>query len=234
MEYTKLVAPTITELFESKIQSAILSGELKTGEKLPTERELAERFGISKSAVHLGLQNLKNAGFISIEPRQGIYVADWAESGGLETLSALLRSNALKLEKSNVRSLINMREALEADAMIALAGKHTEQNIKDLLDITSEIRKGTAAYRYDELTELAFRFTHYIYYHSGNVFSSLILNSFKTFATALWREWIVVIGPEKAADYMEEIARCIEVGDGHAAIAIEHEYHLEFLNRESV
>ena len=106
MQYEKLVAPTITELFESKIQKAILSGELAIGEKLPPERELAEKMGISKSAVHLGLKNLERAGFIRIEPRQAVYVANWEEAGGLETLTALLRSNVLKLEPENIKSLV--------------------------------------------------------------------------------------------------------------------------------
>ena len=51
VRFEKIVAPTISELFETKMQHLILSGELTIGEKLPSERILAEEMGISKSAV---------------------------------------------------------------------------------------------------------------------------------------------------------------------------------------
>lgn len=231
MEYEKIVAPTITELFESRIQASILSGELRVGEKLPTERELSEKMDISKSAVHLGLKNLERSGFVRIEPRQGIYVENWAERGSIETLAALLRSNVLKLEKNNLKSLIQMREAIEGDAMVALGSSHSDENIQTLLSIAAEIKRGKQAYRTEELAELAFKYAHYVCFSSGNTFSSLIMNSFKKFALALWREWIEQVGPESAADYLTEMARCIESGNGQRAADIEHAYNIEFLNK---
>lgn len=51
MKFQKIVAPTITELFERQMQGVILSGQVTPGEKLPTEAELAESMNISKSAV---------------------------------------------------------------------------------------------------------------------------------------------------------------------------------------
>ena len=55
MKYEKIIAPTVTEIFETRMQNSILSGELQVGERLPSERMLAEEMGISKSAVHLGM-----------------------------------------------------------------------------------------------------------------------------------------------------------------------------------
>ena len=37
MKFEAIIAPTITELFEERLQGMILSGELPIGEKLPTE-----------------------------------------------------------------------------------------------------------------------------------------------------------------------------------------------------
>ena len=42
MKFEAISAPTINELFETKLQDMILSGELAVGEKLPTEQELAD------------------------------------------------------------------------------------------------------------------------------------------------------------------------------------------------
>lgn len=234
MQYEKLVAPTITELFESKIQKAILSGELATGEKLPPERELAEKMGISKSAVHLGLKNLERAGFIRIEPRQAVYVANWEESGGLETLTALLRSNVLKLEPENIKSLITVRKSLEDDAMRVLAKCHNNADILKLRSLALEIRDGrlqNPPLSDMELAERAFKFTHYICFRSKNTFSSLILNAFKPFTLTLWAEWIKQIGPEQAYSYLDQTALALRDGDAETAIGIVYRYNADFLER---
>lgn len=68
MKFETIVAPTITELFEKQIQSAILSGELQIGEKLPTEQDLADSMNVSKSIVHIGIKNLERMGFVRIAP----------------------------------------------------------------------------------------------------------------------------------------------------------------------
>lgn len=52
MTFDKIVAPTPRELFIGQIIKKVLSGELRIGEKLPTERELAEQMEINRSAVH--------------------------------------------------------------------------------------------------------------------------------------------------------------------------------------
>lgn len=49
MSFKKIDAPSIKELFLSQIEEMILSGELKPGDRLPTERELADTMGISKT-----------------------------------------------------------------------------------------------------------------------------------------------------------------------------------------
>ena len=44
MKFGEIVAPSIKELFIQKIEGMILSGALKPGERLPTERELADEY----------------------------------------------------------------------------------------------------------------------------------------------------------------------------------------------
>lgn len=234
MKYERIVAPTVLEIFESQMQEAILSGELKIGEKIPTERELGEKLGISRSSVHLGIKNLERIGFLEIQPRQGVYVANWPENGGLETLTALLGSNVLKLDTSDIESLVKIRELLEADAIRVLAAEHSQQNIDALWDIAACIRAGAKEQSRQsdtELAEYAFKYTHYICFHSGNMFSSLLFNSFKSFVLSLWAEWIRQVGAEAVADYLDATTNCIASGDGVGAIRIIYEYNLDFIAR---
>ena len=56
MKFKAINTLSIKELFISQIEEMILSGELKPGDKLPTERELADEMNISKTIVHDGIR----------------------------------------------------------------------------------------------------------------------------------------------------------------------------------
>ena len=66
MAFRKIDAPSIKELFLSQMEEMILSGELKPGDKLPPERELADTMGISKTVVHEGIRELSRRGFLDV------------------------------------------------------------------------------------------------------------------------------------------------------------------------
>ena len=70
MRFTQIVAPTVKELFIQRMESLILSGELPIGAALPSEREMAEQMGISKTAVHTGVADMERKGFLRVVPRQ--------------------------------------------------------------------------------------------------------------------------------------------------------------------
>ena len=75
MKFKAINTLSIKELFISQIEEMILSGELKPGDKLPTERELADEMNISKTIVHDGIRELARIGFLDVISRKGIYVA---------------------------------------------------------------------------------------------------------------------------------------------------------------
>ena len=62
----------------------VLDGGLQPGEKLPTERELAEQFKVSRHVVREALKRLEALGLLRIQQGSGIYAADIGLSGGLE------------------------------------------------------------------------------------------------------------------------------------------------------
>ena len=71
MKLGEIVAPTIKELFVQRLEELILSGELRPGDPLPTEREIADEMKISKTTVHEGLRELIRLGFLETEGRKG-------------------------------------------------------------------------------------------------------------------------------------------------------------------
>ena len=62
MEFQKLNAPSLKELFISELENMIISGRLPIGTKLPSERELASSMQVSRAVVNPVLPNLKRRG----------------------------------------------------------------------------------------------------------------------------------------------------------------------------
>ena len=77
MEFQKISAPSLHELFVDQLEHLIISGKLQIGEKLPPERQLAEMMQVSRSVVNSGINELEKKGFLIIKPRSGTYVADY-------------------------------------------------------------------------------------------------------------------------------------------------------------
>ena len=74
----------------NQIVKGIGKGELKTGEKLPTVRQLASDAGVNTMTVNKAYQILKNEGFIRTDRRLGAFVSEFTEKleSELELLSA--------------------------------------------------------------------------------------------------------------------------------------------------
>ena len=61
--FQKLTAPTLKQLFVQELEGMILSGELAIGQKLPSERELAQKMQISRSVVNDGIAEMARRGW---------------------------------------------------------------------------------------------------------------------------------------------------------------------------
>ena len=71
MQFSKLYAPSLKDLFVAQLQEKILSGELAVGTRLPSEREIAEQMQVSRAVVNNGMAQLSRQGFLEVRPRQG-------------------------------------------------------------------------------------------------------------------------------------------------------------------
>jgi len=109
------------ETILEQIKALILSGDLAPGDKLLTERELAEKLQVSRTSVREVLSALNLAGVLEIRPGEGIYVKRLDEGSVIEPLSLILL-----LEREDIRHLLEVRKALEVEAAGLAAERHTE------------------------------------------------------------------------------------------------------------
>ena len=183
MDVEKLSSPNLKDLFVQQIQGMILSGELLVGSKLPPERTLAEQMHISRTVVNSGLAELAEQGFLEVRPRQGTYVADYRRRGNLDTLSAVVKYTGGALGKEEIRSILEVRRALEhlaADRAIRYASNEALERLG------VPLARMAAAANANEAAEAAFEFRHELALAGGNTIVPLIYCSFKDPLVALW------------------------------------------------
>ena len=160
----KKISDEIIEQFK-----ALLSrGELKPGDELPSERELAQFIGVSRPPLREALNALQAMGFIEIRPRSKIVVKSIAESSLRDPLSALIGEDPGKLFE-----LLEIRGVMEGWTASAAAQRATPVDIAKLEAI---IRKDQANFRRgkdDARTDADFHVTISLAAHN-TLFSHLI------------------------------------------------------------
>lgn len=217
--FDKISAPTLKELFVSRMAGMILSGKLGIGEKFPPERTLAEQMGISKSVVHAGLQELNRMGLVCIRPQSGVYVADYLSDGNLETFNAIVKFNGDALSTETISGLFDLRLALEGFAMRRLAREHGESDIAALRKCVDSIGLFVAspAFSYPELAKRFFDYPKLVCRLSNCGMLALCFKAVEEGAIYLTERYIRSIGTSAAITQLEQFTDLIELGDGDGA-----------------
>ncbi len=191
MEFSKLNAPSLKELFIEQLENMILSGKLVIGEKLPSERELAESMHISRSVVNAGLAEIADKGFLEIIPRSGTYVADFHKKGKLDTLVSIMKFNGGTLPDADILSILQIRKVLTALALDLAMPRITDDEVKQLFKCSSQLDKTNDS---TKAAELVFEFDHLLCGFSGNTLLPLIFYSFRAPNTTLFERFFRLYG----------------------------------------
>ncbi|QVK17625.1 FadR family transcriptional regulator [Mycoplasmatota bacterium] len=210
MKFNEIVAPSMKELFIKAIENTILSGELKIGEKLPTERELANQMKISRTIVNLGLNELEKKGFIVIVPRQGVYVADYIRNGRLEILMSIINYNGGKFDKKTFYSLMEFRMINEGEGAYLAALNRTEQDIELMEALYEKMLNGGS---YEEISQLIFDFHHAVLCATGNYIYPLVHNAFENISVVLTATIFKYFKVEETTDQIKVIINMIKAKD---------------------
>lgn len=216
MPFGEIVAPTKQELFIERVLSMIFSEELKPGDLLPTERELAAETKISKTVVHEGIRELARLGFLDVMSRKGVVVADYARTGNLDTLIALTKYHGDKLDPQTANSLLDLRYFVEVPLMKQLAEQHTPEDIKVLDRYCKEIEK--AMDDRPELIRANIAYHHALMVLSGNTVIPLLFEAFSSVTERFWNAYIDMIGTEKLLKSIQTITRLIAEGKGQEVV----------------
>jgi DNA-binding FadR family transcriptional regulator len=110
------LANRLSDQVHEALRAEILDGRLSPGDAVPSERALAERFGVNRHAVREALKRLQQASLVRISQGGATRVLDWRDSGGLEVLLDLAGDSGDVPPVELMRSVLEMRASIGVDA----------------------------------------------------------------------------------------------------------------------
>ena len=130
MPFQCIDAEKLSQSVVRQIEQLILRGILRPGERLPSERELSERLGVSRPSLREAISELQERGLLTTRAGAGIYVADVLGSAFSPALIRLFAAH-----DQAVMDYISFRRDLEgvAAARAAEAGTETDLKVIDTL-----------------------------------------------------------------------------------------------------
>ena len=142
------------DLIISQIRDLIISGAIIPGEKLPSERKLADHLGVTRSQIREAIIKLQFYGIVKVLPQSGTIV----NGIGIVALEGLI-SDILKIEKPDFKSLVDTRVLLEKEASRLAAISRTSDDIENMsnaLDLyEKKIKSGKLAIEEDLLFHIS-------------------------------------------------------------------------------
>ncbi|WP_371424885.1 FadR/GntR family transcriptional regulator [Tardiphaga sp.] len=137
-----------------KILSFIRERRYQPSERLPSERDFAEKFDTSRGAVREALAALEAMRVIERRPNSGIYLRNSDESS-IEAL-VLHAESGLPFQANEIADVFEVRRMLEVQAARLACARRTPDNIRDLRAILSDTEKRLAKKQTIEREDEAF------------------------------------------------------------------------------
>jgi GntR family transcriptional regulator, transcriptional repressor for pyruvate dehydrogenase complex len=167
-----------------RFEELILSGAFSVGERLPPERDLAKRLGVSRPVVHEALVDIAAKGLVSMTPRIGATVNDFRRQGSISLLTSLLEYHQGKIDPKLLEGMLNMRLLVETENARLSAKNRTDAQLKEFDNLLEQEARANH-FEIEAITQLDFEFHLLVTIATDNLLYPLLINSFKPVYTNL-------------------------------------------------
>jgi GntR family transcriptional repressor for pyruvate dehydrogenase complex len=161
MEFKQIKNNKVYEQIIEQIRELIYEGELKKGDKLPSERQLKKDLGVSRASIREAFSALEMIGLIESRPGEGTFIRDSFDEDIFNPLSLILLLNDNVAEE-----LLELRRVLEIDCVKLAAERATAAEIEEMESYIEDLLSSSG---YEDESIKADKMFHYtIARASGN------------------------------------------------------------------
>src|SRR5271166_3909672 len=122
--YRAVKTSRLYEQIVQQVEDSILKGQLKPGDQLPAERDLAQRFGVSRTAVREAVKTLREKGLVEAYSGRGTFITNGTSQAIRQSLDLMIRIN----QQEGSAHLAELRQVLEPE-IAALAAPRIEEQL---------------------------------------------------------------------------------------------------------
>src|ERR1700734_4561323 len=121
--YKLIRTSRLYEQIVQQIEESIVKGDLKAGDQLPAERELAQRFGVSRTAVREAVKALREKGLVEAYSGRGTFITDGTSQAVRQSFDVMGKIG----QPEGSTDLAEVRSILEPE-IAALAAERAEES----------------------------------------------------------------------------------------------------------
>lgn len=206
----------VTDEAIEKIKAMIVSGELRPGDRLPPEKELAEHLGLSRNSMREAVKALEVIRVLDVRRGDGTYVTSLEPHLLLEAISFVIDMH----DDDSLLELFAVRRMLESQAAGIAAGRATADEAQALVDEVASIDAGTVSI--DDLVAHDVQFHSDIVRLTGNGYLLSLIEglSSRTIRARVWRGLTQEGSVDRTLSEHRAIADAIAQGDSALATSL--------------
>ncbi|HXZ34115.1 MAG TPA: FadR/GntR family transcriptional regulator [Terriglobales bacterium] len=143
--YKAVHTSRLYEQIVQQIEESILKGSLKPGDQLPAERELAQRFGVSRTAVREAVKALREKGLVEAYSGRGTFITNGTSQAMRQSLDWMTKVG----QRDGLPYLVELRSILEPEIAALAATRAEEQHLaamRDAFKVMDRSREDPVAY----------------------------------------------------------------------------------------
>jgi fatty acid metabolism transcriptional regulator FadR len=212
----------VADQVAESIRDAILGAEFNPGDPLPSERELAFRFGVNRSSIREALNRLEAWGLIDIRQGGSTLVRNFLISAGLQVLPYLVAPGG-KLDPDLLSDLLSIRVMLAAWTAQQAATRAGPEDVARLEAIVSAMEQpGVKA---DRLQVLDFDFYQELVRLTDNRVLALMVNAIRQVYFQKTELFSAMFHPDRFdTTFHHKITKAVARGDEKRAAAAMEQY----------
>jgi GntR family transcriptional regulator, transcriptional repressor for pyruvate dehydrogenase complex len=204
--------PRLSDKVAELMRETIINRQMAPGTPLPSERELGEQFGVSRTVIREAVRALAAKGIVEVRTGSGLRVASVDEATALESLTWYIRGGRIEYAKVH-----EVRSTIEVEMAALAAERRTEEQLQALRD--SHKRFQAVLDDVEQATVADVEFHALIARATQNDLFSVLLGSIGEALIEVRHETLAVGSGKKTLQAHAKILACIERSDPDGARA---------------
>ncbi|MFD0961080.1 FadR/GntR family transcriptional regulator [Paenibacillus chungangensis] len=218
---------SLSRIVSDRIKEYIVTHKLEPGDRLPTERNLAETLAVSRPVIREALSHLETLGLIDKKQGKGLFIKEQNMSRLFQEMMFITRGDQVKFTQ-----LLEFRTVLEQAAVLQAMENITSSELEALTAIIDQAEKEDA---YTAFTQLDLQFHRMIVSLSSNYYllhlTEVIDNYFTLLDTSEKNETVSEEVKKKTLEGHRQLVKLLQNRDRLAALDLLNEHLLHKTNK---